>query len=287
MDIGYAGALLGGVLTLLSPCSVMLLPSFFAYAFTDPKALVGRSAVFYAGLTVTLVPLGVFAGSLGSLLTTHRTALIVTAAVMIIVLGVWQLSGVPVPGLSRTSGAGGDRASTASVFALGAVYAVAGACSGPILGSVLMVAAVGGAPAYGAVVLALYALGMVVPLFVLAFAWKRFGSRVPALVRPRTVRLGRWENTVTMVVSGVVSIGIGILLLLSDGTAALSGIVSIGTQYEAESKLATWSCGVSDLWFVIAAFAVLAVFGAWRLMRRRSVGDRARLAADDPVTGGI
>jgi cytochrome c-type biogenesis protein len=30
MTIGYAGALIGGVLTLLSPCSAMLLPAFFA-----------------------------------------------------------------------------------------------------------------------------------------------------------------------------------------------------------------------------------------------------------------
>lgn len=275
MDIGYAGAFLGGILTLLSPCSVMLLPAFFAYAFTSPKALIGRTAVFYAGLTVTLVPLGIFAGSFGSLLTTHRSAMILTAAIVVIVLGVWQISGLPIPGLSRNDDTGTDRASTASVFALGAVYAVAGACSGPILGSVLMVAAVGGNAPYGATVLALYALGMVVPLFVLAAVWKRFGTRVRALVRPREISIGPWHNTVTMVVAGVLSIGIGVLLLLSDGTAALSGIVSIGTQFEAESDLAEWSSGISDLWFVLAAFVVLAAFAAWYLLRRRPASDAA------------
>ncbi len=34
-QIGLLGAFLGGVLALLSPCSALLLPSFFAYAFTD------------------------------------------------------------------------------------------------------------------------------------------------------------------------------------------------------------------------------------------------------------
>ena len=104
MDIGYAGALLGGILTLLSPCSVMLLPAFFAYAFTSPTALIGRTAVFYAGLSATLVPLGIFSGSLGSLLTTNRSALVAVAAGVVIVLGLWQLSGLPIPGLSRTRG---------------------------------------------------------------------------------------------------------------------------------------------------------------------------------------
>src|SRR5690625_221886 len=170
MDIGYTGALLGGVLTLLSPCSVMLLPAFFAYAFTSPTALVGRTAIFYSGLASTLVPLGVFSGSLGSLITDQHSSLILVASVLVIVLGLWQLSGLPIPGLSRAQQ--GDSTSIASVFALGAVYAVAGVCAGPILGSVLMVAAVGGDAIYGGLLLALFALGMTLPLVVLAALWK-------------------------------------------------------------------------------------------------------------------
>ncbi|WP_435200604.1 cytochrome c biogenesis CcdA family protein [Janibacter sp. GS2] len=273
MDIGYTGALLGGVLTLLSPCSVMLLPAFFAYAFTSPTALIGRTAVFYAGLSATLIPLGVFAGSLGSLVTTNRSALVAVAAGVVILLGIWQLSGLPVPGLTRTRGAGGDRTSVVSVFALGAVYAVAGVCAGPILGSVLMVAALGGNPVYGGSMLALYALGMTIPLFALAALWKRIGTRGRALVAPREVSLGPWRNTWTMVVSGLFSVAIGVLLLVTDGTASLGGMFTIGTQQAAESTLATWSEGISDVWFVLAVGLVLVVLLGWR---RRAVRHRAR-----------
>ena len=34
VSIGFLGAFLGGVLAILSPCSALLLPAFFAYAFT-------------------------------------------------------------------------------------------------------------------------------------------------------------------------------------------------------------------------------------------------------------
>lgn len=273
MDIGYAGALLGGVLTLLSPCSVMLLPAFFAYAFTSPTALIGRTVVFYAGLSATLIPLGVFAGSLGSLVTTNRSALVAVAAGVVILLGVWQLSGLPIPGLTRTQGASADRTSIVSVFALGAVYAVAGVCAGPILGSVLMVAALGGNPVYGGSMLALYALGMTVPLFALAALWKRIGTRGRALIAPKEISLGHWHNTWTMVVSGLFSVAIGVLLLVTDGTASLGGMFTIGTQQAAESTLATWSAGVSDGWFVLAVGLVLVVLLGWR---RRAVRHRAR-----------
>lgn len=283
MDIGYTGAFLGGILTLLSPCSVMLLPAFFAYAFTSPGALVGRTAVFYAGLSVTLVPLGIFSGSLGSLLTTHRMTLVTVAAAVVILLGLWQLSGLPVPGLSRSSSRRGDGTSIGSVFALGAVYAVAGVCAGPILGSVLMVAAVSGSPIYGGSVLALYALGMTVPLFVLAVVWKRLGARGRAVIAPREVSIGPWRNTWAMILSGLLSIAIGVLLIVTEGTANLTGVFTISTQRSAESALSTWSSGVSDVWFIVAAVVVLAGVGLWRhRSQRRESPPAAAAASSDP-----
>src|SRR5690625_6928245 len=72
MEIGLLGAFLGGILTLLSPCSAMLLPAFFSYAFTGPKELVARTGVFYLGLVTTLAPLGVLAGTLGAFVNEHR-----------------------------------------------------------------------------------------------------------------------------------------------------------------------------------------------------------------------
>ncbi len=280
MDIGYTGAFLGGILTLLSPCSVMLLPAFFAYAFGSPAKLIGRTMVFYAGLSVTLVPLGVFSGSVGSLLTTNRMTLVTVAATVVIVLGLWQLSGLPVPGLARVEGAGRDRTSAGAVFALGAVYAVAGVCAGPILGSVLTVAALGGSPVYGGIVLALYALGMTVPLFVLAAAWKRLGPRGRAAIAPKEVRIGPWRNTLAMIVSGLLSIAIGVLLILTEGTASLGGFFTIGTQQAAESTLAEWSRGIPDAWFIIAVVVVGGGALGWRSWRSRRRGaDQSELAS--------
>ena len=87
IDIGLAGALVGGVLSLLSPCSVMLLPAFFAYAFGSVRQILARTAIFYLGLVTTLVPLGVFASALGGLITTNRQTLISVVATLIIIAG--------------------------------------------------------------------------------------------------------------------------------------------------------------------------------------------------------
>lgn len=65
----------------------------------------GRMVVFYARLASRLVPMGVFSGSVGPLVTTNRLALVLIVASPVIVLGRWQLSGMPFPGFSRV-GAG-------------------------------------------------------------------------------------------------------------------------------------------------------------------------------------
>lgn len=274
MDIGYTGAFLGGILTLLSPCSVMLLPAFFAYAFASPGRMLGRTALFYAGLLTTMVPLGLLAGLVGSLVMEHRTVLVNVAAGVVIVVGVLQIIGVEFPGLSRRAGA--DGTSAVSVFVLGSVYGVAGVCAGPILGSVLAVAAAGGSPAYGGIMLAIFALGMVLPLGVLSLLWTRLRLGGRAWLKPRRFQVGPWENSVWMVVSGLLSVGIGVLLLATQGTASLGGVLTIDAQYEAESWIVRMSSQASNLWFGAVALALLLAVGGFHVWRSRRAGASSR-----------
>ena len=268
MDIGYAGALLGGILTLLSPCSALLLPAFFAYAFSTKTRLVARTGLFYLGLLTTLVPLGVFAGVLGSLVTQHRPALIAVSAAVVILLGAAQIAAIRLPsGLIPAAGTGSSRL---SVFALGTVYGVAGVCTGPILGSILTVAAVGSNALYGGTLLAVFALGMAVPLFVLALVWDRLGISGRRWLRPRPFTIGAWSNSWLMIVSGLISVGIGVLLLVSDGTAGLGGVLTVQDQFRAESAATEAAAGIPDLALGGAAALVLAVGVALNFKSRKS-----------------
>ena len=269
MSIGYAGALVGGLFALLSPCSAIMLSAFFAYAFSTPTKLIARTGIFYLGLIATLVPVGILAGTIGSFLIENRTVLVIGAASLVIVLGLIQLVGLPLPALTR-SGAG-EGTSSASVFILGSVYGVASVCAGPILGSVLTLAAVGGNALYGGILLATYALGMTVPLFVMALLWRRLRIAERGWLTPRMLRIGSWQNSLLMIVSGVLSIGIGVLLLLTDGTAGLGSILSIGDQFAAESWVLGTSSGISNLLFGLTAIAVLiGVAGVYFLRTRRT-----------------
>ncbi|MET8936776.1 cytochrome c biogenesis CcdA family protein [Streptomyces rubiginosohelvolus] len=268
-DIGYFAAFLGGLLALVSPCSALLLPAFFAYSIDSTSRLLARTGIFYAGLATTLVPLGAAGSYAGRLFYGHRDALVTGAGWLIIVLGVAQIVGLGFASRRMAELSGRIRPTTAfSVYALGAVYGLAGFCAGPILGSVLTVAAVSGSPVYGGLLLAVYALGMAVPLFVLALLWERFDLGRRTWLRGRTVQLGgRFQLHTTSLLSGLFFIGLGALFLVYDGTTALPGLLGVDESFAVEQWAQQLGERVPDGAALVAVvFVALLVLGvrAWR-----------------------
>ncbi|MEU6835678.1 cytochrome c biogenesis protein CcdA [Streptomyces sp. G9] len=270
-DIGYFAAFLGGLLALVSPCSALLLPAFFAYSIDSTSRLLARTGIFYAGLATTLVPLGAAGSYAGRLFYGHRDALVTGAGWLIIVLGVAQIVGLGFASRRMAELSGRIRPTTAfSVYALGAVYGLAGFCAGPILGSVLTVAAVSGSPVYGGLLLAVYALGMAVPLFVLALLWERFDLGRRTWLRGRTVQLGgRFQLHTTSLLSGLFFIGLGALFLVYDGTTALPGLLGVDDSFAVEQWAQQLGERVPDGAALVAVVLVALLVLGVRAWRRR------------------
>ncbi|MFE3648620.1 cytochrome c biogenesis protein CcdA, partial [Streptomyces sp. NPDC059152] len=170
-----------------------------------------------------------------------------------------------------------------STFLLGCVYGLAGFCAGPILGAVLTVTAVSGSPVYGASMLAVYALGMALPLFLLALLWDRFRLGTRGWLRGRELALGRLRLHTTSLVSGLFFIGIGVLFLSFNGTSALPGILDADTEAGLEGWAARLGNGVPDaVLLALAALAVAAVLGRIALRPERKRGTAEDRGAAEP-----
>jgi cytochrome c biogenesis protein CcdA len=206
-EASFAGAFLGGVLALLAPCSALLLPAFFAYAFTNRTALLRGTLVFLLGLCLVLLPLGLAASLAGRLLIEQRSTTIFVAGFILVALGGFQIAG---RGLSFSPA----RLPTigSATLMTGVVYGLTGFCSGPLLGAVLTLAAAGQNPLFGAMLLLVYGLGMAAPLFVLALVWDRFNL---AWLRQATRR--------SQMVGGVLFVALGATFIASQGGLLLSG----------------------------------------------------------------
>ncbi|MBK0868763.1 cytochrome c biogenesis protein CcdA [Saccharopolyspora sp. HNM0986] len=273
MNIGYLGAFLGGVLSLLSPCSALLIPAFFAYAFVDRVRLLLRTGIFYLGLATTLVPMGVAAGSFGAVLNQHRGVVVLAGGLLMITLGAAQILGVGFGSGAAQRVSGRIRVSSAlSVYLLGSVYGLAGFCAGPLLGSVLAMAMTGASPAYGGLLLAIYALGMALPLFLIAALWDRFDLGRRRWLRGRPVRLGALRVHSTTLLSGLVFIALGAMFLATDGTGSLGGLIGLDAQFAAQAQVQQAAGSVSDRAVLLVVAVATAAGLGWALITaRRSV----------------
>jgi cytochrome c biogenesis protein CcdA len=269
VEVSFLASFLGGLLSLLSPCSALLLPAFFAYAFQSRVELVGRTAVFYLGLCATLVPLGMGISAISSLVYGHRSTLITVSGLVIMVFGVVQIAGrgFAFGPVERLRGRiRGD--SLITTFCLGAVYGFAGFCSGPILGAVLTVAASSGSALRGAGLLATYAAGMAAPLFLMALLWDRLDLGHRRWLRGRELSLGGLRLHTTNLLSGLMFVAIGVMFIAFEGTSGLESLYASGGATDLAFTAERWAEAVSGRVPISAVLAALGLlFGGYLLYR--------------------
>lgn len=280
MDIGLVSAFLGGVLALLSPCAALLLPAFFASTVGAGPRLLLHGAVFYLGLLVILIPLGVGAGAVGTLFVAHRQAIVLGSAILLIVLGVIQVLGLGfdparlLPGGAQLQSRAASTSGLVKTLLLGAAGGIAGFCAGPILGAVLTLAAARGDVFSAGGLLAVYGAGMVVPLLLIAALWQRLGARGRTILRGRTVTvLGRELHT-TSVLTGLLIITVGVLFWTTNGLVGAPELL----PYEAQSWLQETSSLLANPLLDILALGVVAglVLVLWARRQRRPMCDSVR-----------
>ncbi|MFX0540058.1 cytochrome c biogenesis CcdA family protein [Ornithinimicrobium sp. Y1847] len=283
MDIGLLAAFLGGTLALLTPCAALLMPAFFASTVGTGPRLLLHGGVFYLGLLVVLVPLGVGAGALGSLFVTHRQAIVLIASIVLILLGAAQALGfgfdparlLPGPDLHARAA---SKTGLVKTVLLGSASGIAGFCAGPILGAVLTLAAARGDTLGAALLLALYGAGMVMPLLLIAALWRQLGTRGRRLLRGRAFTvLGRQLHT-TSVITGLLITSVGVVFWSTNGLVGAPELLPLDAQAWLQERTAVLANPLLDILAVLALAALILLLWAGR--QRRRAADRAAAAAE-------
>ncbi len=169
----YLISFLEGIITFISPCLLPMLPIYVSYFagggershLKTLKAALG----FVAGFTITFMALGALAGTVGSFLKNHQTAVNIVSGLVVIFFG---LSFLGVIRLNIFHG-GGRQLKTENMgffpaLVFGLVFSISWTpCVGAFLGSALMLASQQGQALTGTLMLLAYSLGLGIP-FVLS-----------------------------------------------------------------------------------------------------------------------
>ncbi|MBN8425662.1 cytochrome c biogenesis protein CcdA [Microbacterium esteraromaticum] len=289
MEIGFVTALLGGMLALLSPCSALLLPAFFASTVGTRLQLLAHGGVFYLGLVLTLVPFGLGLGALGSVLISERGLVIAITAAVLLALGLMQVFGIGfdlariVPGMDRMQRGASTRTGFLRTLLLGAVGGVAGFCAGPILGAILTLALAQGSPWGAGAMLAVYGAGMVAPLVVIAALWQRMGDRARRMLRGRSFTiLGRQFHT-TSVITGTMIVAVGVLFWTTNGLVAMPALIPTDVQSWIQERGALLADPRVDVIAIVVVTGIVLTVWALRHRRRSEPAHERDADASRPV----
>ena len=206
----------GGLVSFVSPCVLPMVPVYLASLY-GPELFEGRgfrpAVLFHAlsfviGFAIVFTLLGALAGLTGySIIPDYRT-LAVIAGWVLVAFGAFIVASYWVPWLNYErrlhAGAGRTTGYARSVI-IGAVFSVSWtACVGPILGSILAIAAVQATAWKGASLLAVYSLGLGLPFLIIgaAFDW----------LLPFMKRINKYSGLIRLG-SGALLIIIGVLVL--------------------------------------------------------------------------
>lgn len=230
---------LTGLLSFLSPCTLPILPAYFAVTFqAQRRDIFFMSLAFFFGLATTLTLLGGAVSALSGLLFAGRDYLQLVGGLVIIVFGVLGIFGKGFAGVQIA-----ERPSTtlAGSYLYGATFALGWtACAGPLFGTFMtMLLATGNvAVLQGAVLAFIYAAGLGLPLIFIATFFNRLGrgSSFWKVISGAGFEVTLFGRTLflhtTSVIGGLLMIAIGVLLA--------TGRLEAMTQMASGSALGSW-----------------------------------------------
>ena len=186
----------GGALSFLSPCVLPLVPGYLCFAaglqFYDiaeleskgqaRRAILPGALAFVAGFSTVFIALGAGAAAINPLLISHQQILGQVAGGFIILLGLHMTHIIQIPLLGREArllGSGPAAKKSAAplfaAFAMGLAFAFGWTpCIGPILATILALAAARDSLGEGVTLLAVYAAGLGLPFILAALGVSRF-----------------------------------------------------------------------------------------------------------------
>ena len=231
--IGVLIAFSAGLLSFLSPCVLPLIPSYVTFitglSLDDVqharKAALVHGMLFVLGFSLIFLAMGAGATMLGQSLLRHRDWISRVGGVVIIVFGLYLLGVLNIGFMSRerrfhvADKPVGYFGTLFVGIAFGAGWTP---CLGPILGSILVYTGSQADLGKGMWLLSAYSLGLAVPFLLSAVAIERFTTFFQRMRRQMV-----WVSRI----SGVVMIGIGVLLVTNYFTVLAAWLTTLTPEF--------------------------------------------------------
>lgn len=276
LRISFLIAFLAGILGIFSPCILPFLPAYFSYTFKEKKNLTLMTLVFFVGFSLVFVSMGIIAGFLGeqTLVVLQKRWLVTLSGVLLLFLGGITLLGRGFSSFIRVNTRFSN--DVPGVFLMGMAFALGWtACLGPILAGILGIAAILGNMLQAALLLFFYALGSLVPLFILSFFYDRLHLAEKSWVRGKVLSWRflnkQYEVHSSNLIAGVLLILVGLIIIFFEGTGIINSVDLLGTKqyfYSFQNMLLEWEYANIIGVFILVLLLSMIGYAIWRWKRK-------------------
>ncbi|MHC1755200.1 MAG: cytochrome c biogenesis CcdA family protein [Methanosarcina sp.] len=169
-DFLPVAAFFAGVVSVLSPCILPVIPAVFAYSTEKGKF---RPLAIVLGLSLSFTSMGIITSLFGATLTSYLDLLYIFAEVLLITMGISLLFDLNIFNVfgNFSSLANSKKEGLFGGLLLGLSLGIVWLpCVGSVLGSILTMVAVSGKVTYGALMLFIYSIGFSIPMLLVAYS---------------------------------------------------------------------------------------------------------------------
>lgn len=201
--------------------------------------------IFFAGISVVLVPIGLGAAGLAQFFRDFHKELWIFGGAFMLFLAIYSVlgKGISLPFVGNLKARMGGEQHGKSVFVLGVLSGAATSCCAPVLAGAMTLAVLSGGFWNALIVTFAYVFGMVFPLFLTAYFYDKFKIEQSKLIQGKLIRLpigerGVMVHTTNLLAAAMFALIGGTMLFLG-----LSGNAFYSPEHQAElgGNLTTWS----------------------------------------------
>jgi len=207
----YVVSFLEGIISFISPCLLPMLPIYVTYFAAGSERDRGRTTLknalgFVLGFTLVFVALGLFFGTLGSLLQGYATVVNIVLGAVVVLFGLSFMGVVkPLFGMGGIRSADAGNLGFFKALLFGMIFSVSWTpCVGAFLGSALAMASASGSALQGTMMLLCFSAGLGIPFILSALLIDKLKSAFDFIKR---------NYRVINVVCGLLLVVIGIVIM--------------------------------------------------------------------------
>jgi len=219
--LNFLVVLAGGVLALMSPCVISIVPAFLLVMFKEKKNITKSFGIFLLGVSFVFALFALGGLGIGRFLRLHRFEMALFVGLIFLAWSVFIISGKSIPFLKRDKH-GNDVWGT---FGFGILFAIGYTpCTFAIPAAISVIGNTPAGSISAAMLTFTYIVGLFLPMMVLALLYDHFKLSKAKWMQDNMISIGKMKVAVPNLIAGAALIFFGLLFVLYRGTYAFNSI---------------------------------------------------------------